>query len=247
MRILQYKMITKLKLFPMQDDHENGMIGGVLRPDANTHAERGRTHTRGDQGVLEGQRGDQLRRPEPKGGIRVDSGHPGGAGVHATKQEATGSDSSLGGKDDGAEQRASDPVGADVQRHRAGGGKSLPAPGVSTEIQRARHRSASRGRPGTRMLKRAGDETHFGTRACRVRQSRVCPPSPNLGGTSVQSASQRSLSTTSRAIPIHQADSSEHRRAEAAGGRRDGQGTCGWTRCIKETGMAPKGSITSMQ
>jgi hypothetical protein len=27
-RIFQYKMIMKLNLFPMQDDHENGMTGG---------------------------------------------------------------------------------------------------------------------------------------------------------------------------------------------------------------------------
>src|SRR6202035_3506260 len=90
-RIVQYKMIMKVNLIPMQDDHENGMSGlGVLRPYANTHAERRRTDGRADQGVLEGQRGGQLRGPEQKGGVRVGSEHAGGSGVHATRQEAAG-------------------------------------------------------------------------------------------------------------------------------------------------------------
>src|ERR1035438_6129230 len=71
-RIFQYKMIMKSNLFPIQNDHENGMSGvGVLRSDANTHAERRRTDGRADRGVLEGQRECQLRGPKPEGSVRV--------------------------------------------------------------------------------------------------------------------------------------------------------------------------------
>ena len=100
-------MIMKLNLIPMQDDHENGMSGvGVLRPDANKHAERGRVNSRTDPGILEGQRSGQLRGPKQKGGVRVGSEHAGGSGVHATRQEAAGNHPGLGGKGDRARQRA---------------------------------------------------------------------------------------------------------------------------------------------
>jgi hypothetical protein len=47
LRIVQYEMILKPDLIPIQDDPENGaegtILAGILRLNASTHAERGTT------------------------------------------------------------------------------------------------------------------------------------------------------------------------------------------------------------
>src|ERR1019366_3984946 len=55
MRIVQYKMILKQDLIPIQDDPENVKGQGVPRPDANTYAERRIADLGADPGVPQGQ------------------------------------------------------------------------------------------------------------------------------------------------------------------------------------------------
>src|ERR1019366_8075156 len=70
-RIVQYKMILKQDLIPIQDDPENVKGQGVPRSDANTYAERRIADLGADPGVSQGQRDHRVPRPEPGRIVRL--------------------------------------------------------------------------------------------------------------------------------------------------------------------------------
>src|SRR5450759_1868218 len=86
-RIVQYKMILKQDLIPIQDDPENVKGWGVPRPDANTYAERRSAERRADSRVPPGQRDHRVPRPEPGRIVRLGGAGPGGTGVCHAGQE----------------------------------------------------------------------------------------------------------------------------------------------------------------
>src|ERR1017187_5756740 len=88
-RIVQYKMILKQDLIPIQDDRETVKRRGVRRPDANAHAERRIADRRTDSTVPHGQRNDRIQRPESGRVVRLGGASAGGTGVRYTRQEAT--------------------------------------------------------------------------------------------------------------------------------------------------------------
>src|SRR4051812_18360762 len=71
MRIVQYKMILKRDLIPIQGDPENVRRRGGLRRDASTHAERRSAHPGTDSRVPQRQSADRIQRSKPSRVIRV--------------------------------------------------------------------------------------------------------------------------------------------------------------------------------
>src|SRR5580692_8074749 len=69
-RVIQYKMILKQSLIPMQDDPENGRIG-VGKPLGNAHqnAACGKSYQFTNRRVFEGERGNRIQRAKPHGGL----------------------------------------------------------------------------------------------------------------------------------------------------------------------------------
>jgi hypothetical protein len=88
-RIIQYKMILKQNLIPMQDDPENGR-NGVGKPlgNADQNAECRESDTFTNQRVLEGQRGDRVQRAKPWRGLRLGRKDACPAGVSSATEEA---------------------------------------------------------------------------------------------------------------------------------------------------------------
>src|SRR5205807_5437018 len=80
-RIVQYKMILKQDLIPIQDDPENVRRWGVPRPDAITYAERRSADRRTDSSVPQGQRNHRVPGPEPGRFVRLGAASLGGPGV----------------------------------------------------------------------------------------------------------------------------------------------------------------------
>jgi len=102
-RIVQCKMIMKQVGIPMQDDHERRMKGCVLRPGANTHAERGEADSTAHQRDLERQRGNQLYGGEQSRSVQLGAECAGGTGVCQPEQGGAGIDPGLYREGDRAE------------------------------------------------------------------------------------------------------------------------------------------------
>src|SRR5258708_7763063 len=89
--IVQYKMILKRGLIPIQHDPENMRSQGVSRPDATTHAERRDADRSTNPRVPQRQPGDRIRGAEPGRTVPVGAASAGGKGVRGARQEAAGS------------------------------------------------------------------------------------------------------------------------------------------------------------
>src|SRR5258708_9354201 len=80
-RIVQYRMIMKRHRFPIQDDHERRLSGaGILRSDADTHAEQRDPNSATDQRFFSGAPGKKLQRTKAAARVSLGAETAGGAG-----------------------------------------------------------------------------------------------------------------------------------------------------------------------
>src|SRR5580658_8424934 len=213
-RIIQYKMIMKRDRFPIQDDHEMRVSGpGVLRPDADTHAEQREPDAPTDQRFFKGQRGDRLQRGQPGGSVRLGGAGAGGPRVPGAEQKGPGSDSRLRGEGHRAEHSAGDTAHPEVQEHGPCDLAVLPAAAVPAQIHRTGHRAVSPGGPRARAAERTGHTVHPEARAREVRQGGVWAIGGNLGVTSVQPAPEHELPETGGDVRAHASHPGLYRRA----------------------------------
>src|ERR1035437_9257455 len=212
-RIVQYKMILKQDLIPIQDDPENVKRRGVPRPNANTYAERRRAHRGTDSRVPQGQRGHRVPRPEAGRIVRLGAASLGGTGVCHAGQEAARSGAGLHRQDDRAEPTPGHTVDPQVPRRRSCGSGALPAAALPGEVQQSRRGAAGRSGPSARLAERAGDGAHHAARTPTVRQGRICAAGGNLRGASVQSARQRRVPQTGGEMGADASHSQQHRGA----------------------------------
>src|ERR1700689_4039234 len=116
-RIVQYKMILKRGLIPIQGDPEKMRSQGDPRRVANTHGERRNANGSTDPGVPERQPGDCLRGAEPGGTVQVEGARAGGPGVCRARQEGEGCGSSLPEQGYGTEPAANDAADPAIPGH----------------------------------------------------------------------------------------------------------------------------------
>src|SRR5580692_850446 len=193
-RVVQYKMILKQNLIPMQDDPENGR-NRVGKPLGNAHqnAECRESDEFTNQRVFESQRGDRIQRSKPCGGVhlgRKDACRP---GIPAATEEAAGRDPRLLEQGRRLEPGADYAADSSPCSDRESGGEGLSAAAVRRQIHARRRRAAGAGGPRARAVERAGDATHPEARICRIRQPEIHAVGGNLGGASVQLAEQRGV------------------------------------------------------
>src|SRR5580692_12354980 len=160
-RVVQYKMILKQNLIPMQDDPENGR-NRVGKPLGNAHqnAECRESDKFTNQRVFEGQRGDRVQRAKPRGGVhlgRKDACRP---GVPAATEEAAGCDPGLLEQGRRVEPGADYATDSSACPDRKSGGEGLSAAAVRHQVHACRHCAAGASRPRTRAVERAGNATH---------------------------------------------------------------------------------------
>src|ERR1035438_2294222 len=187
-RIVQYKMILKRDLIPIQDDPEKMRSQGVWRPVANTHGERRNADRSTDPGVPQRQPGDRVRRAEPRGTVPVGAASAGGPGVRGARQEAAGYGSSLHEQSHGAEPAPDDAADPAIPGRGCGDRGGVPTPKLSEQVQQSRHRSTGGAGSRAPLAERAGDGAHSETGARTIRQIRIRTTGGDLGGASVQSA-----------------------------------------------------------
>ena len=219
-RIVQYKMILKRELIPIQDDRENGGGGGGLRPDANTHAERRCTHPGTDPRVPQRQSIHRIHRPKPSRVVRICAAGVGRSGVRPAGQEAAGSGSGLPEQGHRAEPAADDATDSQIPPGGRGGSGSVPPAAFSGQIHQRRRGAMGGSGPRPRLAQRAGHRAPFQAGVRAVRTGRPCAPGGDLGRTPVPLAGQRAVPEAGGEVGAHAAQRGYHRGAAQAGSAR---------------------------
>jgi len=201
----------------MRHDPENEMRRGGLRSDAGAHAERRNTHPGKDPRVPEEQRVHRVHGARPWRVVRLGAAGTGGAGVRWAGQKEAWMDSRLREQSDWTELGAGDAIDPSVPAGGSGEGGGIPATTISGEVPEARYRVASRSGSGARLAEWAGDGAHHKARARAVRQDGIFPTGRNLGGASVQSATQCGVPEDGGAVGTDAARFGSDRRAAQAG------------------------------
>jgi hypothetical protein len=166
----------------------------VLRPDADTHAERRVSDREANRRVFEGQRRDRIRRGEPCRDVWLDRANSGGPGVQQTGQARARSSPSVLEQNDRAESAADHAPDPELRGDRKGGGEAELAEAVSGQVHRPGRGAVGGGGSSSPAIKRTGDTTHSGARVRGVRQAGVCAPGWDFGIAFIQPAAASELS-----------------------------------------------------
>ena len=190
----------------MQDDHENVRRRSRLRPDANSHGQRGRSHRVPDSGVPQGQSGNRFYRAKQSRSVPVHPAISGGAGIRVQGQEAARSGAGVPRQNYRLERATDDATHSPVPARRRRRGRGVPPAAVSDQVHQPGCGAAGGSRPGARLAERAGDGAHPRTGVRAVRQGRVCAPGGAFGVAPVQPEGERALPQAGGAV---EADATE--------------------------------------
>src|ERR1035437_2401904 len=192
--IVQYKMILKRDLIPIQDDPENGRCRvGMPRGNAHQNAECRESNAVADRRVFEGQRRDGIRWRKPCRNVRLGAADARPSGIRPSGEEAARSDPRLPEQSDGAEPGADHATDPGVSRDRSGRGKSIPPAELCDQVQEGGYCAAGGSGSRARTAERARHATDSETRARRVRPREICASGGDLRFALVQLASQYRL------------------------------------------------------
>ena len=133
-RIVQYKMILKLGLFPIQDDPE---ILSLPRcwVDADSHGKYSGAYTGGNHRISLRQRADRVHWTEPHREVRLDRDHVKRPAVLLVEQEAAGSRARAAKQGCGAECPPDHPTHPKLPAKWKDSGANRIAAMVSSQVQ----------------------------------------------------------------------------------------------------------------
>src|ERR1700744_2029944 len=147
-RVIQYKMILKQSLIPMQDDPENGRIGmGKPLGNADQNAACGKSYQFTNRRVFEGKCGHRIQWTKPHGSLCLGRKNAGRPGIPAAAQEATGRHPGVLEQGRRVELGADYPTDSNACSDRESSSEELSAAAVHRKVHACRHRTASASGP----------------------------------------------------------------------------------------------------
>ena len=248
-RIIQYKMSMKTCQwgirFLMQDEHENGEDEvGVARPGASANAECREPEPGTDWRVSPIEPAHRVYRMRPEREVRLGGTGAEGAELRRIGQAGTRRGAGLCGESGGDERVVDDALDSPISRPRGGADGIVPTALFRGEVHAPGHRAFGGSGSGARAVERTG---HAPDSAARVRAVRPLPVGA-VGGISVSHLDNLRASAPT-ATWLRCGSRRGPRQLPLGSGvgpiREAAPDFCVWPPYIRETGMEPKGCITS--